>query len=71
MKRAKEVLEKYLLYDLLGKYRYCKVTQIVLFSDKYCLNYFTNIDCSSKYSEPTEFHYITRTPLTVDKDSIV
>ena len=69
MEHTKELLEKYLLHDLLGKYRYCKVTQIVLFSDKYCLNYFTNIDCSSKYSEPTEFHYVTRAPLTVDEDS--
>lgn len=68
MSKAQEILGKYLCHDNLGEYRFCEVTQIVLFSERKAINYFTNVECSSKFKEPVPFHFVTTKPITICRD---
>ena len=68
MKETQEILGKYLCNDNLGEYRFCEVTQIVLFSECKAINFFTNVECSSKFKKPAPFHFITEVPITISRD---
>lgn len=65
MKTIREQLDKYLCHDFLSEYRFCEVSQIVLLSNDKVINYFTNIECSSKYKEPIPFDFVTKSPITI------
>lgn len=68
MQTVREILGKYVCHDYLGEYRFCEITQIVLFSKRISVNFFTNVECSSKYKELIPFHFVTDKPITIGKD---
>lgn len=51
----------------LGNYKFCKVTQILLFSNEKTINYFTNIDFSEKHIQ-IPFTYLSKKPISIKKD---
>lgn len=67
LKALKSELNTMLLHGNLGYYDYCEVVQIVLFSDKNAINYFTNIDFSSEHKQEEPFTFITQNPIAINK----
>lgn len=52
----------------LGIYSYCEIEQVVLFSGKNSINYFTNVNFSSNYNKEEPFIFLTKKPIKVNKE---
>lgn len=52
----------------IGFFSYCEVTQIILYikSSKEYWNYFTNINCSSEYTQGTKRTWLTEHPQSIN-----
>jgi hypothetical protein len=48
-----------------GKFNFCEVKQVILFSDEEAINYFTHINFSSEYTEEANFCFVTDKPISV------
>lgn len=68
MEDIKKEIELLTEYGNVGYYRFCEVTQIVLLSkqDRRVINYFTNVDFSSKYTIEKASEYLTDKPRSVN-----
>lgn len=66
LEAIKNELNAMILHGNLGYYDYCEVTQIVLFSEGTAINYFTNIDFSSKHNHEIPFTFLTQKPISVN-----
>lgn len=58
-------LNTLLQYGNLGYYDFCEIVQIVLFSNTNAINYYTNIDFSSRYKAEIPFAYLTEKPVSI------
>jgi hypothetical protein len=65
VKMFQDELNTLLQHGNLGYYDYCEIVQIVLFSDTNAINYFTNIDFSSRHKTEIPFTYLTKKPVSI------
>ncbi len=56
--------------NIIGSYEYCEVVQILLLpkNNNYALNYFTHIECSSRFKSAVDESYLTSKPITISND---
>ncbi len=56
--------------NIVGSYTYCKIIQILLLykNGKGALNYFTHIECSSRFTSAKAEDYLTTKPITISDD---
>ena len=65
-----QLIDLFLNNNIIGSYKYCEVVQILLLpkNKQSALNYFTHIECSSRFQSAVDESYLTSKPIEISKD---